>query len=106
MIPVYCETKMNADAFLFEESRKTQKKEWEDIHLRPGHLLDEPGTGKVDLGRTRATGAVSRQDVALAAVELLKRDGSGGLWLDLLGGEEDVEAAVDRVIKNKVTAKE
>ncbi|KAF8242971.1 NAD(P)-binding protein [Wilcoxina mikolae CBS 423.85] len=92
--------------FLYAESRKTKKPDWEDICLRPGTLKDEPGTGKVDLGRAKATGGISREDVARVAVALLERGGAAGLWLDLVRGEEEIEAAVERCITERVTARE
>ncbi|THV08347.1 NAD(P)-binding protein [Dendrothele bispora CBS 962.96] len=106
MIPVYCEAKTNADEYLFEESRKTKKPDWEDIHLRPGALTDEPGTGKISLGRARQAGSITREDVAAAAAELLQRGNVGGLWLDLIQGEDSVSTAVEKVVTQQITAKE
>lgn len=103
---MYCDAKCVADEFLFEESRKTEKEGWEDICLRPGTLTDEAGCGKVDLGRSKAAGGISREDVAMVAAELLERGGSGGLWLDVVKGEERVSEAVERCVREKVTARE
>ncbi|EEB94970.1 hypothetical protein MPER_06133 [Moniliophthora perniciosa FA553] len=105
-IGVYCQAKLDADEYLYEESRKTKKAGWQDIYVRPGMLTDEPSTGKVDLGKARKAGSVTRDDVAATAVELLRRDDVGGLWLDLLGGDEPIESAVQRVGTQRVTAKE
>ncbi|KAF9257950.1 NAD(P)-binding protein [Marasmius fiardii PR-910] len=105
-IGVYCQAKLNVEEYLLEESRKSSKEGWEDIHLRPGTLSDDPGVGKVELGKAKRVGKVSRDDVAAVAVELLKRGNAGGLWLDLIGGDEPIEAAVDRVLSQRVTAKE
>jgi hypothetical protein len=105
-ISVYCDAKTAADEFLFNESRKTQKSDWEDIHLRPGTLTDEPGTGKVSLGRARQAGSISRDDVAAVAVELLLKGGAGGLWIDLIGGNDSIPDAVDKVVSQRITAKE
>ncbi|KAF8539327.1 NADH(P)-binding-domain-containing protein [Trichophaea hybrida] len=105
-ITAYCEAKIAADEFLYAESRKTKKPDWEDICLRPGTLKDEPGTGKVNLGRAKATGGISREDVARVAVVLLEHGGAAGLWLDLVRGEEEIEAAVERCVTERVTARE
>ena len=102
----YCQAKLDADEYLFEESRKSRKEGWQDIYLRPGTLSDDPGVGTVDLGKAKKAGTITRDDVASVAVELLKRDNAGGLWLDLIGGNEPIEAAVDRVLSQRVTAKE
>lgn len=109
-IPVYCEAKVNADEFLYDESRKLEgsggkKVGWEDIHLRPGALSDRAATGKVELGRVGAKGDVSRGDVADVAMRLLEKGGAGGLWIDMLNGDEPVGEAVDRVVRDKVTAR-
>lgn len=109
-IPVYCEAKLQADEFLYDESRRLESSGgkrvgWEDIHLRPGTLNDSPATGKVDLGRAKAKGGVTRNDVADVAVRLLQKGGAGGLWIDLVNGEELVQEAVDRVVGDKVTSR-
>lgn len=109
-IPTYCEAKLKADEFLYDESRKLEnnggkKVGWEDIHLRPGMLSDKPATGKVDLGRARARGEVTRNDVADVAVRLLQKGGAKGLWIDLVNGEELAQEAVDRVVRDKVTSR-
>jgi hypothetical protein len=90
---------------LYHESRAIKKQDFEDICLRPGTLTDEPGTGKVDLGKSSA-GSVSREDVARVALELLERGGAGGLWLDLATGNEDIKEAVERCVKERVTSRE
>ncbi|KAJ8077996.1 hypothetical protein PM082_000198 [Marasmius tenuissimus] len=105
-IGVYCQAKLDADEYLFEESRKCGKEDWQDIYLRPGSLSDEPGVGTVDLGKAKKAGSITRDDVASVAVELLKRNNAGGLWLDLIGGSEPVEVAVDRVLSQRITARE
>lgn len=109
-ISVYCEAKLQADEFLYDESRRLErsggkKVGWEDINLRPGMLSDGVATGKVDLGRARARGDVTRNDVADVAVRLLQTGGAGGLWIDLVNGEEPVQEAVDRVVRDRVTSR-
>ncbi|KAL8715554.1 MAG: hypothetical protein Q9220_000890 [cf. Caloplaca sp. 1 TL-2023] len=78
----------------------SQGKELQAIVLRPGRLVDEKGTGKVSLGKTKASGSVSREDVAATAAELLDSDARG--WIDLLEGDEPIPQAVSRVAKEKV----
>ncbi|KAF9269299.1 NAD(P)-binding protein [Marasmius fiardii PR-910] len=113
-IPDYCEAKTVADEFLWTESRKAVskgEKKWQDICLRPGRLIDEAGTGKVDLGRAKLYPSVPRDDVAAVAVKLLERSDaenkdSAGLWIDLISGDEPIVDAVDRVLINKVSSRE
>ncbi|KAJ8092850.1 hypothetical protein PM082_023483 [Marasmius tenuissimus] len=113
-IPDYCEAKTEADEFLFNESRKFVqggRKKWQDICLRPGTLSDDPAKGKVDLGRAKAYGKVPRDDVAAVAVELLEQSddenkNAGGLWIDLIAGDESIGEAVGRVLKEKITSRD
>lgn len=71
------------------------------VVLRPGYLTDEEATGRVSLGKGAAKGQVRRADVAAVAAELLGNDGANG-WYDLLEGDEDISAAVERVVRDKV----
>ncbi|KAI4248879.1 MAG: hypothetical protein L6R40_000891 [Gallowayella cf. fulva] len=70
------------------------------IVLRPGILTDEKGSGSVSLGKTKARGSVSREDVAAVAAELIDSEARG--WFDLLEGTEPIANAVQRVIQDKV----
>jgi uncharacterized protein YbjT (DUF2867 family) len=65
--------------------------------LRPGHLTDDPGTGRVRLAPSVPRGDVTRDDVAAVLVELLDRPGTSGLVLTLVGGETPIPDAVEAV---------
>ena len=71
------------------------------IVLRPGQLTDDAPSGKISLGHTKASGKITRADVADVAVRLIERDDTKGYY-DLLNGEEDAGNAVERVAKEKV----
>ena len=75
------------------------------ISLRPGGLGDDPEQGRVALGKTKVRGFVSRGDVAEVIAKLLEKDGVRG-WIDLLNGEEEIGAAVERVVKDRVDTRE
>ncbi|WP_225752734.1 SDR family oxidoreductase [Actinotalea sp. Marseille-Q4924] len=66
--------------------------------LRPGRLTDEPGTGTVrlepSLGAAATEGSVTRDDVARTIVALLDEAAVVGLTLELLNGDDLVDAAV------------
>ncbi|WP_327151598.1 SDR family oxidoreductase [Nocardia sp. NBC_01329] len=63
--------------------------------LRPGRLLDSPGTGSVTLAAQRLDrGDIPRADVAAVLAELLDASHTAGLTLDLVGGSTPIEAAV------------
>ncbi|KXN90764.1 hypothetical protein AN958_03651, partial [Leucoagaricus sp. SymC.cos] len=71
--------------------------------LRPGTLLDEPGTGKVSAGRTHLRPGIPRDDVAKALALLVDRVDAAGLTIDIVGGETPVAEALDAVIKKGET---
>ena len=75
------------------------------IVLRPGYLTDDVAAGRVTLGQTAAQGQVRRADVAAVAAELLGNEKANG-WYDLLEGDEDINMAVDRVVRDKVDCAE
>ncbi|WP_042382462.1 NAD(P)H-binding protein [Streptacidiphilus melanogenes] len=63
--------------------------------LRPGRLLDTPGTGLVALSPPPlAAGGVPRADVALVLAELLRSGAGGGSILELTSGETPAADAV------------
>ncbi|CZR54707.1 uncharacterized protein PAC_04591 [Phialocephala subalpina] len=101
IMPAYYKAKLAADDVLAVEGAKRDGFGW--ISLRPGMLTDDAESGKIDLGKTKARGGVTRADVAEVGARLLERDGVSG-WFDLLGGEEEVGAAVERVLKDKVNS--
>jgi len=106
VMPTYYQAKLAVDDVLAVEGIERHKKDgfgW--ISLRPGMLTDDPETGKVTFGHTKARGRVSRADVAEVCVMLLEKDGVSG-WFDLLEGEEEVGAAVERVLREKIDAME
>jgi uncharacterized protein YbjT (DUF2867 family) len=76
-----------------EADLRTRDLDW--TILRPGRLIDEPGTGLVRLGPPPIPrGAVSRQDVAEVLVALLDEPASAGLTLELVSGDTPVQEAV------------
>jgi uncharacterized protein YbjT (DUF2867 family) len=62
--------------------------------LRPGRLVDDPGTGLVSLGMPVPSGKVSREDVAAVLVGLLDDDDTIGLTLELTRGPTPIEIAI------------
>ena len=105
VMPAYYKAKLAADETLtvLGEERIARDKGFQYLILRPGALTDDQETGRVSLGRTKARGSVTRGDVAGVAASLLEVDGVSG-WFDLLNGDEDVQAAVNRVVKEGVNS--
>jgi len=98
VIPDYMHWKYEADKNLVK--RTTFK--W--TILRPGGLNREPSSGKVSLGITHITTTIPREDVAKTLALLVDRPDAAGLALDVVGGDEPIDEALDKAIRNKVTA--
>ncbi|KAI0285180.1 NADH(P)-binding-domain-containing protein [Russula brevipes] len=71
--------------------------------LRPTGLLDGPGTGCADIGRTHVTALISRDDVALILAELVERVDAAGLVIDIEGGDVPIADGLDKFIKKGET---
>jgi len=100
----YYKAKLPADETLYNVSRKSRT--LVGIDLRPGALTTDPA-GKVTLGKTpRAVGSVSRESVAKVADALLAAEGVKNSWIDLTDGDEEIDAAVSRVIREGVDVAE
>ena len=105
-LPHYYKAKVEADAVLYKVSNE-RGPGFIGIDLRPGTLTDEPSSGKVELGKTKAaSGKVSRESVARVADLLLASEGVNNSWVDLVDGEEAIDAAVARVVNEGVDAAE
>jgi uncharacterized protein YbjT (DUF2867 family) len=61
--------------------------------VRPGRLTDDPGTGRVTLGRGLEPADVSRDDVAAVLAEIL-RAGKRNDIVELVGGQTPIAEAV------------
>lgn len=80
-----------------EEDLRGRDLDW--TILRPGRLVDGPGTGLVTLAAPRLPrGSVARADVAAVLVELLGAPGTVGKTLELVEGETPVSEAVRAVL--------
>ena len=95
VLPAYAAAKIEADEHFAAVAEG--RKDVQAINLRPGTLKDT-SAGSVLLGKTPARGDVSRESVARVAAALLERSDTTG-WYDLLDGEEEVEEAVERCVK-------
>ncbi|KAI9925002.1 hypothetical protein ASPWEDRAFT_176268 [Aspergillus wentii DTO 134E9] len=109
VLPVYAKAKLEADEYLTALAAKRKQDAsagpFQSILLRPGLLTETGATRKVALGKTGGQGSVTREDVAIVADKLLARGDTEG-WYDLLNGEEPVDEAVERVVRDKVDAVE
>jgi nucleoside-diphosphate-sugar epimerase len=101
----YYRAKIVADEELYKASRASNGG-LIGIGLRPATLTAEPA-GKVVLGKTPSVyGNASRETVAKTADALLAADGVKNSWIDLYDGDEDLEQAVKRVVKEGIDTAE
>ncbi|MCD7036023.1 SDR family oxidoreductase [Metabacillus sp. GX 13764] len=62
--------------------------------VRPGGLLNDPGTGKVSVGEQLERGSVPREDVAAVIAASLEEEKTYKRAFDLVSGDSSVEDAV------------
>jgi nucleoside-diphosphate-sugar epimerase len=67
--------------------------------VRPGHLTDESGTGRVLLAPSTGRGSVPRQDVAAVLVAVLDAPETAGHTFELISGETPIADAVAAVVR-------
>lgn len=86
----YLKAKQNADNYLRDSGL--------DFSIvRPGHLTDTAGTGKIKLQeKLESQGKISRADVAKTLVEVLEDGVMQNQVFEIIGGETPVEKAVRR----------
>jgi uncharacterized protein YbjT (DUF2867 family) len=65
--------------------------------VRPGHLTDEDGTGRVFIASSTGRGDVPRQDVAAVLVAVLDDAETAGQTFELISGETPIADAVATV---------
>ncbi|KAF2871763.1 hypothetical protein BDV95DRAFT_572751 [Massariosphaeria phaeospora] len=114
VLPTYFQAKVAADEVLtvlskerFDAEAKKGVPENERFHgisLRPGALTSAKAGG-VKMGKITCRGSVSRETVAQAIAAVLETDGARG-WIDMLDGDDDVGAAVKKVVKDGVDSVE
>lgn len=75
-----------------EDDLRSRDVDW--TVLRPGGLTDDAGTGRVRLEASVERGTVPRDDVAAVLVALLDEAATIGLTLELVSGDDVVDAAV------------
>lgn len=103
VLPNYFQAKIAADEVLYQESAK-RGKDFVGINLRPGTLTEDPAGG-VELGKTATSrGKSSREGVAQTAAALLEAEGIKNSWIDQLDGQEEIGAAVERIVRDGVDA--
>jgi uncharacterized protein YbjT (DUF2867 family) len=62
--------------------------------VRPGHLTDDPGTGRVRVANSTGSGSIPRADVAAILVALLDAPATGGITFEVISGDTSIEEAI------------
>jgi uncharacterized protein YbjT (DUF2867 family) len=86
---VYLRAKQQAD-----DDLRSRDLDWTVV--KPGRLIDEPGTGRVAAGSVER-GEIPRDDVAAVLAAVLETPGTVGKTFALVGGDTPVAEAVARL---------
>ncbi|MDM8159601.1 SDR family oxidoreductase [Labilibaculum sp. K2S] len=90
-LQAYLEAKKNADDYLCASGLDYSI-------VRPGHLTDEDGSGKIQLEkRFENSGKISRADVAKTLVDVLEDGVMQNQFFEILAGDMSIEKAVRTV---------
>lgn len=98
VIGVYMKAKLDADTELVNGN---ERRKLRYTIVRPGQLTEDEGKGTVMAGKTHLGTSISREDVARTVIECIKNDGTIGMAFDVVGGNEDIKKAVERVVSGK-----
>lgn len=89
---IYLRAKAEADRALMKSDRA-----WTIV--RPGHLTDDPGTGRVRIDVEPMRGSVSRTDVAGVLDAVLHEPRSAYLILYVIAGEDPIDEALGAALE-------
>jgi uncharacterized protein YbjT (DUF2867 family) len=67
--------------------------------VRPGHLTNDPGTGRVTIADDTGHGHIPREDVAVVLLAVLDTPGTGGLTFEVISGDTPIADAVAALIR-------
>lgn len=70
--------------------------------FRPGMLKDEPGTGKIQLGKETAIESIPREDVASTIVSALDHSNISRQAFDLISGNTEIKEALNQIDRKSV----
>jgi nucleoside-diphosphate-sugar epimerase len=62
--------------------------------VRPGHLTNDPGTGRVEISDQTLRGNIPREDVAAVLLAVLDTPGTAGQTFELISGDTPIDEAI------------
>jgi nucleoside-diphosphate-sugar epimerase len=62
--------------------------------VRPGHLINEPGAGRVTIADDRGRGDIPREDVAAVLLAVLDTPGTAGRTFEVISGDTPIPDAI------------
>jgi uncharacterized protein YbjT (DUF2867 family) len=62
--------------------------------VRPGHLINEPRTGRVTLADDTGRGDIPREDVAAVLLAVLDTEGTAGQTFEVISGDTPITDAI------------
>jgi uncharacterized protein YbjT (DUF2867 family) len=66
--------------------------------VRPGHLTNDPGTGRVAIADDTGHGSIPREDVAAVLLAVLDAPGTGGQTFEVISGGTPIADAVAALV--------
>ncbi|MCG2587152.1 SDR family oxidoreductase [Rhodohalobacter sulfatireducens] len=66
--------------------------------VKPGRLTDEPGNGKVSIGKNLERGEIPREDVAEVLAEVFDNPQTIEMEFDLVSGDQSISEAISKII--------
>jgi uncharacterized protein YbjT (DUF2867 family) len=70
------------------------RKALESTIVRPGHLTNDPGTGRVLIADSTGRGNIPREDVATVLLAVLDTPGTAGQTFEVISGDTPIADAV------------
>jgi uncharacterized protein YbjT (DUF2867 family) len=67
--------------------------------VRPGHLTNDPGTGRVAIADDTGHGSIPREDVAAVLLAVLDAPGTGGQTFEVISGDTPLVDAVAALVR-------
>ena len=68
--------------------------------VRPGHLTNDPGTGRVAIADDTGHGSIPREDVAAVLLAVLDSPGTAGQTFEVISGDAPITDAVASAVRD------